>query len=62
MSIRSFIMESRMNLAKSLLLEKKMNIREIATKCGFENEKYFYSFFKQNTGLTPKEYSQKIEQ
>ncbi len=62
MSIRSFIMESRMNLAKSLLMEKKMNIREISTRCGFENEKYFYSFFKQNTGLTPKEYSKKIRQ
>ncbi len=62
MSIRSFIMESRMNLAKSLLLEKKTSIHDIATQCGFENEKYFYSFFKQNTGLTPKEYSKKIEQ
>ena len=62
MSIRNFIMESRMNLAKSLLVENKMNICEIATSCGFENEKYFYSFFKKNTGLTPKEYSKKIRQ
>ena len=62
MSIRSFIMESRMNLAKSLLLEKKLTIGEIAARCGFENEKYFYSFFKQNTGLTPKEYSKNIRQ
>ncbi len=62
MSIRSFIMESRMNLAKSLLLEKKASIHEIATQCGFENDKYFYSFFKQSTGLTPKEYAKKIEQ
>lgn len=60
MSIRSFIMESRINLAKSLLVENDMNIREIATQCGFENEKYFYSFFKQSTGITPKEYSKKM--
>lgn len=59
MSIRNFIVESRMNLAKSMLLEKKCNIGDVATRCGFENEKYFYSFFKQNTGLTPKEYSKK---
>lgn len=62
MSIRNFIMESRINLAKSLLVQKKMNIRQIATQCGFENEKYFYSFFKQSTGLTPKEYANKIRQ
>ena len=47
MSIRDFITESRMNLAKSQLIERKKSIREISAMCGFENEVYFYSFLNK---------------
>lgn len=56
MSVQDFLIELRLNQAKGLLLEKKLSIGEIAKQCGFENEIYFYSFFKKRTGYTPKKY------
>lgn len=36
-----------------------MSILGIALECGFNSEASFYRIFKKNTGLSPKEYSQK---
>ena len=62
MSIKDFITESRMNLAKSKLQEGKYSIREIAYMCGFDNDIYFYSFFKQHAGITPRDFAKSTHQ
>lgn len=56
-SVANFIISSRINTAKILLRRKKKTVREVAALCGFENDVYFYSFFKKRTGMTPKEYA-----
>lgn len=56
MSIGDFIGLARLNLAKNSLIDTEMTIKQIASKCGFDNDIYFYSFFKRHTGMTPKEY------
>ena len=61
MTIRDFVTESRMNLAKSKLADTKYTVSEISRMCGFENEIYFYSFFKKNMGMTPRQYAAKMK-
>lgn len=52
-SIHKTVIDCRLNYASELLVSTDMQIREIATICGFESEYYFYAFFKRNTGKTP---------
>ena len=61
MTIKDFITQTRMNLAKSKLTDTKYTISEISAMCGFENEIYFYSFFKKNMGMTPRQYAAKMK-
>ena len=42
-----------MNKALKLLIENKLSVREIALKCGFEDEKYFSRAFKNKYGHPP---------
>lgn len=48
--------EAIMTDAKAQLKISDLMIKEIATSLGFENEAFFYRFFKTHTGLTPKAY------
>ena len=49
----------KMKRACMMLLEKKMNISEIAYAVGFGNPKYFTKCFKEEFSMTPTEYQQK---
>lgn len=60
-SVRKFIISLRLNKAKQLLMEGNVSVQEITEQCGFENEIYFYTFFKKNVGMTPKEYAKQYE-
>lgn len=47
----------RLSRARVMLIEHpEMKIREVASKCGFENPSYFGEVFKKETGMTPVEY------
>lgn len=46
----------RISKAKEFLGFTQLNTCEIARKCGFENDNYFWRTFKNQTGLTPGEY------
>lgn len=50
------LLDARMVKAKTLL-SYAVAVKEVSTKCGFENEYYFSRVFKQKTGVTPTEYS-----
>ena len=56
MNIGDFISTARLNLARKYLRENRLTVKEISAKCGFENDVYFYAFFKKHEGCTPKEY------
>lgn len=50
------IKESRMHIAKKLLLNSQMTIDEIIYKSGFSNRATFFRLFAQKYGCTPKDY------
>lgn len=55
-SVTEDIISSRLEYAKMLLTTTDYSIREIAEKCGYDNDVHFMRQFKNNTGLTPSLY------
>lgn len=52
----AYLTDLRMEKAKELLLDVRININEITFKVGYNNVRYFSRIFKENVGITPKEY------
>jgi YesN/AraC family two-component response regulator len=52
-SVNDYLLNLRIDRAKSLLLEESLPAREIASKVGLDNENYFYTVFRKKTGQTP---------
>ncbi|MDM1292815.1 helix-turn-helix domain-containing protein [Sphingobacterium sp. N143] len=46
--------------AKRLLINKNLNITEIANELQFKDNSYFTKFFKKSTGLTPEEFRKQL--
>ena len=56
-SFNEYLMETRINEAKKLLLSnKKIKVHEIAQKVGFKDANYFCMKFKIHEGITPTKY------
>lgn len=53
MTISQFILQARLDKAKSLLLNSNDSITKIAIDCGFKDEKYFMRVFKKQEQMTP---------
>ena len=51
-----FIRNIRLKHGSQLLKNKSISIAEVAYECGFSNPKYFATCFKEEFGVTPKEY------
>jgi AraC-like DNA-binding protein len=45
--------------AKNLLQVDSLKLREIAQRLGFQNQNYFSSVFKKNTGMSPRAWSKR---
>lgn len=52
------IFEMRIKKAKELLLSGYFRVKEAAWKSGFDNEKYFSTAFKKETGCSPSDYTE----
>ena len=52
------LQKKRIDTACELLENTTMTVGEITYKIGIENENYFYTLFKKNVGMTPKQYRQ----
>ena len=50
------IIDERLKMAKRLLLEERLSIKETAYAVGFSSANYFIRLFKKNEGITPKQY------
>lgn len=50
---KHFLFNCQITEAKRRLVARDMDLREIATHCGFAHQSHFTSRFKQATGLTP---------
>ncbi len=53
MSVAEYINRTRLEHDKELLSETGHTVQEIAESCGFSNINYFYTYFKQELGVTP---------
>lgn len=61
-TVHGYVEMCRLNQAKYLLeFKKEMSVGDIAVRCGFENENYFFPFFKKSTGMTPAEYRKSLK-
>ena len=61
MSIHDYVAQTRMNLAKEMLMNTNLKIYEVAENCGYENTTYFIKIFRINTGMTPQDYRMKAK-
>lgn len=52
-----FVNRLKIEKAKMLISEQTHTLSEISERCGFLNEKYFFSVFKKTVGSTPTEWS-----
>ena len=55
-SPHQYLLELRLVRARNLLTEARLSVKEIAQRTGFDDEHYFYRFFKLKTGLTPSQW------
>lgn len=56
LSPNEFIRNVKFKLACKLLLERELNISEVAYKLGFSDSRYFSTVFKKEIGMSPSEY------
>ncbi len=55
-SVMNYLKEIRISKAKHYLKYTGFPIREIGVRCGFESPSYFGKIFREETGMSPKEY------
>lgn len=53
----SFLLNYKMEQAKNLLQQNKMNVNEISTHLGYTTSSHFIAAFKKKYGSTPKQFS-----
>ncbi|WP_141235289.1 helix-turn-helix transcriptional regulator, partial [Acinetobacter baumannii] len=54
--IHTVIHSEKLEKARSLLVSTSLSINEISQMCGYPSLQYFYSVFKKEYDVTPKEY------
>lgn len=59
-TLNDWITEYRLNRACELLMERKLRIKEISQKVGYESSSYFCSVFAKKYGISPNEYRLKL--
>lgn len=59
LTIGNYILQTRMDMAKRLFQQGKLNVSEVAYKVGFEDVSYFSKCFKKYFGVSPKKFSMK---
>lgn len=57
-TIHQVIHEEKISRAKNLLQQTDISIQEISEICGYPSIQYFYSVFKKEFGMTPREFRQ----
>jgi AraC-like DNA-binding protein/ligand-binding sensor protein len=57
MTLEVYLIRQRVELAKRMLLDPRLNIAEVAELCGFCNPAYFASVFKKYADCTPRRFA-----
>jgi len=55
-TLHACLQRTRLNLARELLSDPQLRVKEVAERMHFTNEYYFSTFFRRETGHTPSEY------
>jgi AraC-like DNA-binding protein len=55
-TLHEYIQRTRLDLARQLLADKRLRVKEVAQRLHFSNEHYFSSFFRTKTGISPTEF------
>lgn len=55
-NLKEYILNKRIELAKKLLLNNNLFIKDVATECGFSNATQFGIVFMKKTGVSPSAY------
>lgn len=55
-TLRHYLINYRINVAKRLIINSDMTVAEVAEESGFKSVYYFSRCFKEKTGLSPKEF------
>ena len=56
----TYLLEERLTLAEKLLRDLSLGIKTIADRAGFDDPGYFTRRFKHKTGLTPREWRERL--
>jgi AraC-like DNA-binding protein len=56
-TLENFLIGQRVELAKRVLLDPRLNVAEVAERCGFCNPAYFSSVFKKYVNCSPREFA-----
>lgn len=56
-TLEQYLIQQRIELAKRALLDPRLNVAEVAERCGFCNPAYFASVFKKYVKCTPREFA-----
>jgi len=54
--VTEYIHKVRIDLAKSLILENQLSLKEICYELGYQSYNDFYRNFRKLTGSSPKDY------
>ena len=57
-SPNNYVLNTRINHAKTLLTQADIHVAEVAYRCGFSDPKYFSRCFRKLVGMLPKEYAE----
>lgn len=60
-NFRDYILKTKIDYAKKILLSKKSSIGEIAEKVGYQDYRSFSRAFKNETGMSPSDYCNQVE-
>lgn len=61
MTVHQYIVKARLDLSREYI-EQGLSINAVCRKCGFGSYNHFFRAFKQEYGITPKEYYHMIKQ
>src|SRR6185437_7059655 len=56
-TLEEYLIRQRLEMSKRLLLDPRLQVAEVADRCGFCNPAYFASVFKKHMHCTPRAYA-----
>jgi len=60
-STHAYLQRARLDLARELLADENLRVKDVAEKLHFSSEYYFSHFFRQHTGVSPTEFRRHLE-